>query len=89
MMVFLWIGNTYYILAKYLEFDVSVQIDLTSNRILDFPAVTVCNQNSVRKSALDGNAKLSTSLVCKYIFISCKTIQTWLKSLLIINCYPE
>ena len=60
-MVFLWIGNTYFILKAYIKYEVTISIDITSSRSLEFPAVTVCNQNVLRQTAVDTESGLSSS----------------------------
>ncbi|XP_070543786.1 amiloride-sensitive sodium channel subunit gamma-2-like [Ptychodera flava] len=38
---------------RFIDFPVTTNVDVTSNRSLVFPAVTICNQNPVRVSALE------------------------------------
>ena len=60
-----------------LEWDVTVSVDITSVRELPFPAVTVCNLNSLRLSAIPAEllAKLQDSsreqfvLLCHNFFL--------------------
>ena len=40
----------YQIGTKYLNYPVSIEIEIVSKPALEFPAVTVCNENPVRKS---------------------------------------
>ncbi|XP_013398048.1 degenerin-like protein unc-105 [Lingula anatina] len=44
--------HLYTMFYKFFEYDVGVKLEITSNSTLKFPAVTVCNENAFRKSAL-------------------------------------
>ncbi|XP_070538275.1 uncharacterized protein [Ptychodera flava] len=41
-----------YLLLTYFEYNVTVQVSLMSEKTLEFPTVTVCNTNKLRKSAV-------------------------------------
>lgn len=42
----------YWLFAKYFAYPVEVKIELIAKQKMDFPSVTVCNRNPVRKSQL-------------------------------------
>ncbi|ELT93943.1 hypothetical protein CAPTEDRAFT_185240 [Capitella teleta] len=44
-----WAYHTYAILTDYLKFDSSLDVEIVHAPKLEFPAVTVCNQNAIRK----------------------------------------
>ena len=54
--------NLTVISRDFLSGDVVVNIDLHQHSYLDFPAVTVCNTNPVRRSAIGSNARLQEAL---------------------------
>ena len=57
--------NLTVISRDFLSGDVVVNIDLHQHSYLDFPAVTVCNTNPVRRSAIGSNARLQEALALK------------------------
>ncbi len=51
----LWLYQTFLILTTYLTFGVTVSIDISTQRHLVFPAVTICNQNLARESKIQAD----------------------------------
>ena len=43
-----WIWNSYEVLTSFLRFDATIAYDILFVPELDFPAVTICNQNVAR-----------------------------------------
>ncbi|XP_077988551.1 epithelial sodium channel subunit beta-like [Glandiceps talaboti] len=50
-----FIGQFSVLITRYSTFPVSVNVDVKVGSYLPFPAVTVCNENAIRKSKLDDN----------------------------------
>ena len=55
--------SLYEIVAKYFSYPTSVEIEIVSRPRLEFPAVTVCNENPVRKSLVGRIKEYSDLLV--------------------------
>jgi hypothetical protein len=54
-----WIYHTYAILREYLKYASSLDVQIVNSPNLEFPAVTVCNQNAIRKSMFDAQPTLT------------------------------
>ncbi|KAF6038508.1 hypothetical protein EB796_003186 [Bugula neritina] len=49
----LLIGHLYYLIHTFIQFETSTEVTVIPAKLLSFPAVTVCNNNAVRKSSRD------------------------------------
>ena len=47
--------SVYFLTRAYISYPVSVDISVQQEKLLDFPAVTVCNMSPVKKSALQAD----------------------------------
>ncbi|XP_064618486.1 amiloride-sensitive sodium channel subunit beta-like isoform X3 [Lineus longissimus] len=55
--IFVWQGGKF--LQRFLKYEVAISIDYTTASTVDFPAVTICNANIIRKSNIsDGGPDL-------------------------------
>ncbi|KAK2164535.1 hypothetical protein LSH36_62g03004 [Paralvinella palmiformis] len=50
-----WLWNSHDVLASFLRYDVTVSYDIRLAHEVEFPAVTICNQNVARSSKLNND----------------------------------
>ncbi len=55
-----WVFHSMYLVVEYRKYDVTTKSEIQRAAILEFPAVTICNQNPVRWSAIVNDSNFKT-----------------------------
>ena len=57
-----WLWNSHNVLTSFLKYDVTVSYDIRLAHKVEFPAVTICNQNVARSSKLHNDPNMKDIL---------------------------